>query len=140
MSQTQAYPHGVEYRAPRPRGTWVGALLGSLLGLAVTKGAGGALVGGAVGSALANQPPPLEVAVRQFFAEKNLPVIGFYRPSPYAARVAFVVEGRGGWVIESRAPQNSGWTDEMLEDWLYGDLIMEQFPAKISKIQSSIRQ
>lgn len=125
---------------PRPRGTWMGALLGSLLGLAVTKGAGGAIIGGAVGGALANQPPPLEVAVRQFFAEKNLPVIGFYRPSPYAARVAFVVEGRGGWVIESRAPRNPAWTDETLEDWLYGDLTTVQFPAKLSTIQSPTRQ
>jgi len=89
---------------------------------------------------LANQPPPLEVAVRQFFAEKNLPVIGFYRPSPYAARVAFVVEGRGGWVIESRALRNPAWTDETLEDWLYGDLITVRFPAKLSTIQSPVRQ
>lgn len=140
MSETQTYPVGVEYRIPRPRGTWMGALLGSLLGLAVTRGAGGALVGGAVGGALANQPPPLEIAVRQFFAEKHLPVVGFYRPSPYVARVAFVVEGRGGWIIESRAPRNPNWTDEALEDWLYGDLTAAQFPAKLSQILASKQQ
>jgi len=138
MSETLQYPVGIDPRPPRPRGTSMGALLGGLLGLAVTKNAGGAIIGGAIGGALANQPPPLEVAVRQFFSEKSSQVVGFYRPSPYIARVAFILEGRG-WLIESRAPRTANWTDEMLEDWLYGDLTTVQFPAKLRQIQSSIR-
>lgn len=139
MSETLQYPIGIEPRTPRPRGTSIGALLGSLLGLAVTGGVGGAIVGGAIVGALANQPPPLEVAVRQFFADQTLQVVGFYRPSPYTARLAFVHGGRG-WMIESRAPRNPNWTDEMLEDWLYGDLTTVQFPAKLSQIQASTHQ
>lgn len=138
MSEKLQYPIGIEHRPPRPRGTSVGAVLGSLLGLVVTNNPGGAIIGGVIGGALANQSPPLEVAMRQFFAEKDLQVVGFYRPSPYIARVAFVLEGRG-WMIESRASQNAKWTDEMLEDWLYGDLTSKQFPAKFHQIQSSIR-
>ncbi len=139
MSETLQYPIGIEHRPPRPRGMSMGALLGSLLGLAVTGGVGGAIAGGAIVGALANQPPPLEVAVRQFFADKGLQVVGFYRPSPYIARVAFAHEGRG-WLIESRAPRNPNWTDEALEDWLYGDLTDVKFPAKLSRIQDSTHQ
>jgi hypothetical protein len=77
--------------------------------------------------------------VRQFFAQNGLQVVGFYRPSPYIARVAFSVEGRG-WMIESRAPRNPNWTAEMLEDWLYGDLTAVQLPIKLNQIPSLVRQ
>lgn len=138
MSETQHYPNGIEFRPLRPRGTLAGALIGGLLGLAITKDAGGALAAGAIGGALSNQPLSLNVAVRQFFAEKGLQIAGFYRPNPYTVRVAFGFEGRG-WLIESRAPQNVPWTIEQLEDWLYGDLTGVQLPAKLNKIQAQVQ-
>lgn len=139
MNQVQQqYPSGVEYRTPRPRGTWTGALLGGLLGLAVTKNATGALAGGAIGGALNNQPTPLNVAVRQYFEQKGLPIAGFYRPAPNVVRVAFGFEGRG-WLVESYAPINLQWTIEQLEDWLYGDLTEVQLPAKLNRIQAQVR-
>lgn len=140
MNDTHQYPQGVEYRTPRPRGTWAGALLGSLFGLAATGSAGGAIAGGLIGEALTNQPPPpLNIAVRQYFSERGLQVAGFYRPSPNVAQVAFGYKGRG-WLVESRAPKNVNWTVEDLEDWLYGDLTEFQLPAKLHKIQSSVRR
>jgi hypothetical protein len=36
-------------------------------------------------------------------------------------------------MIESHAPRHPNWTDELIEDWLYGDLT-QQLEAKLNNI------
>lgn len=99
----------------------------------------GAVVGGAIGNALANQPLSLEAAVRAYFTQKRLPVIGFYRLGPKAAKVLFHYRD-GAWIVMSRAPDNPNWTPDDLDDWLYGDLIERQLPAKLAEIDVRLNQ
>jgi len=118
------YPIGIPFRTPRPRGQngASGATVGALMALLFTANPIGILAGGAIGNAIANQPAELEAAIRSYFAQKNLPVISFYRLGPHAAKVLFSYLDQY-WIVESHAPQNLNWTDEQLDDWLYGDLI-----------------
>jgi hypothetical protein len=119
-----SYPNGIPFRVPRPRGEngIAGATVGALLSLLFTANPIGIIAGGAVGNALGNQPQPLEAAIRSYFTKKDLPVIGFYRLGPHAAKVLFSYLNQY-WIVESHAPQNPNWTAEQLEDWLYGDLV-----------------
>ena len=54
MNETPQYPAGIEYRPPRPRGTIGGAIIGSLLGYALTQNSKGAIAGGTLGGIFAN--------------------------------------------------------------------------------------
>lgn len=129
------YPTGVPHRPPRPRGTnsLAGITIGALLGLIITENPAGAVTGGALGGALSNQPPSLESALRSYFTSKGLDVIGFYRHGPLAAQVLFR-HGEQYWMVASRAPENANWTLESLDDWLYGDIVEWQLPAKLAEI------
>lgn len=108
---------------PRPRGEngAAGVTVGALLALLFTANPIGIIAGGAIGNALANQPQELEAAIRSYFTQKGLPIIGFYRLGAHAAKVLFSHHDQY-WIVESHAPQ-ANWTAEMLEDWLYGDLV-----------------
>jgi hypothetical protein len=113
--------------------------VGSLLGLLLTGGAGGALLGGFLGAAAANQPQPLEAAIRAHFMKLGLPVIGFYRFGPRAAKVSFRYRDQF-WIVESHAPENPDWTPENLDDWLYGDIVEQQLPTKLARIDSRLNR
>jgi hypothetical protein len=135
------YPTGIEYREPRPRGTTLAALFGGLLGYAITQNPAGAVTGGAIGGALESVPPPLEVAVRQYFEQtdirigrQKLKMSGFYRTGSRSIKIT-VSLGNSYWVIESRAAINEGWTQESVEDWLYGDLLFIQLPKFINQME-----
>lgn len=117
----QYYPPGIEYRTPRPRGTWAGILLGGLLGLALTENSGGAIAGGALVAAMANKPIELPQAIRQRFAELGLEVVQYYRLGPLGAKVLFKY-GNIFATVESHAPAQPPMTPEQIDDWLYGDL------------------
>ena len=133
------YPSGVPYRPPRPRGAnnLAGITVGALLGLLVTENPGGAIAGGAIGGALSNQPLSLEAAIRSYFTNRGLVVIGFYRLGPNAAQVLFRYREQY-WIVTSRAPDNTDWTLEALDDWLYGDIIEWQLPTKLSEINTRL--
>lgn len=133
------YPPGIPHRAPRPRGenNLAGITIGALLGLIVTENPLGAVAGGAIGSALGNQPLPLESAIRSYFTARGLDVIGFYRLGPRAVQVLFR-HGEQYWMVASRAPDNANWTLDSLDDWLYGDLIDLQLPAKLAEIETRL--
>ena len=137
MSSTIAYPFGVDYRLPRPRGenSLAGMIFGAILGLGLTANPMGVPAGGAIGNALANQPLPLETAIRNYFTKIDLPVVGFYRLGPRAAKVLFRHRDQF-WTIMSRAPESSSWTPEMLDDWLYGDIVEKQLPIRLRNIKS----
>ena len=141
MSSNKTYPVDIPYRPPRPRGenNLAGTTVGVLLGLLFTEHPMGAVAGGAIGNALSNQPLPLEAAVRSYFTQKGLPVIGFYRLGPRAAKVLFRYRDQY-WIVISRAPENPFWTPETLDDWLYGDIIERQLPAKLAEIDARLNQ
>jgi hypothetical protein len=136
------YPTGVEYREPRPRGTTLAALFGGLLGYAITQNPAGAVAGGAIGGAVGSMPPPIEVAVRQYFEQNDIRVrrqrlkmSGFYRTGSRSIKIT-VGLGHSYWAIESRAAVNEGWTQESIEDWLYGDLIFFKLPEFIRQMEA----
>lgn len=141
MASDKTYPTGIPYRQPRPRNEngLAGIILGAILGGALTENPIGAIAGGAIGNSLANQPLPLEAAVRAYFTDKGLPVIGFYRLGPKAAKVLFYY-GDQYWTVESRAPDFPNWTPDALDDWLYGEIIEKQLPIKLAEIDSRLNQ
>ncbi len=116
MNETPTYPTGIEYRQPRPRETVGGAILGSLLGYALTQNPGGVVTGGTLGGILGSQPLPLHQALRQKFTEKDLEVVNFYRLGRFAAKILFRYQNVY-WTLESRAPQTPPMTTEQIEDW-----------------------
>jgi len=124
MSERLQYPIGIEYREPRPRGALGGALLGALFGYGLAQNSGGAIAGGAIGGALGNQSLPLNEALRQKFAEKNLGIISFYRLGTHAAKILFR-HNKAYWTLESRTPESPEMNLEQIEDWLYGDLVQK---------------
>ncbi len=124
MNESLQYPIGIEFRTPRPRGTFGGALLGALFGYALTKNPTGAVAGSALGGVIGNKPMPLNEALRQKFAEKALEVVSFYRLGTYSAKVLFLHDNTY-WTLESRAPNTPEMTIEQIDDWLYGDLVQK---------------
>jgi len=126
MATELSYPDGIPYRIPRPRveNGVAGTAAGGLLGLLLTTNPVGIIAAAALGNVLANQPPSLEAAIRSYLTKKGLPVIGFYRLGPRCAKVLFGYQDQY-WIIESHAPSNPSWTPEKLDDWLYGDLVLE---------------
>jgi hypothetical protein len=146
MSEANPYPDGIEYRPPRPRGTTLAAILGSLLGYAITEKPEGAVVGGVVGGALGDIAPPLEVAIRQFFEQndprinrRKLKMHGFYRQGSHSIKITVGI-GNSFWEIESRAPSHPDWTQESIENWLYGDLVYFQLPKFIAQIEARVKK
>lgn len=124
MNETPPYPVGIEYRTPRPRVAAAGAILGSLAAYLIGGNAGSAIGGGLLGAALMNQPLSLNQALRQKFTENNLEVINFYRLGRFGVKILFRYQN-AYWTLETHAPQTPLMTDEQIEDWLYGDLIVK---------------
>ena len=136
MSNTPTYPQGVPVRTARPRNAATGALIGGLFGLLLSDSPQGALAGGIAGAAMGNtQPSPLNLAVRAYFTQQGYEVIGFYRLGRYAIKVLFQHEN-AYWTVISQADETFEWNQEALDDWLYGDLIDCQLPAKLHQIQN----
>jgi len=135
-SNQQTFPHGIPDRQPRPRGDSLGGtIFGAIIGAAISTTPIGLLVGGAIGN-LASQPLSLEAAVRAYFAKIGIPVIGFYRLGPQAAKVLFRYREQF-WTVTSHAPDSPDWTPEALDDWLYGDII-EKLHNKLSLIDARL--
>jgi hypothetical protein len=135
MSTDIRYPPDVPYRTPRPRAEdgSAGTIAFGILGWLLTANPLGALAGGALGNSLVTQPKPLEAAVRAYFTQRNLPLIAFYRLGPKAAKVLFTYLNQF-WTVTSHAPESSSWSDETLEDWLYGDIV-QNLEMKLSEIK-----
>src|SRR6266545_869065 len=92
-------------RRPRLAEASTGAILGAIALGILTGGWGGALVGGVAGGALANQPQPLEMAIREYFKSRGFEVI-FYYPAPRAVKVTFRYGANAYWTVESVMPDN----------------------------------
>ena len=139
MSSDKPYPAGIPPRPRRPRAEdgSAGAVGGALLALLLTGNPLWALAGGVAGNALANQPLPLEAAVRAYFANRGLTVIGFYRLGPRGVMVLFRSQNQF-WTVGSTAPDHQTWTTEDLDDWLYGDLTKYQLPNKLAEINARL--
>jgi hypothetical protein len=139
MTSDKPYPAGIQPRPRRPRAEdgSAGTLGGALLALLLTGNPLWALAGGVVGNALTNQPLPLEAAVRAYFENKGLTVIGFYRLGPRGAMVLFRGQNQF-WTVGSTAPDYHAWTTEDLDDWLYGDLTQYQLPNKLDEINARL--
>jgi hypothetical protein len=129
------YPRGVEYRTPRPRGTMAGVFLGGLLGLALSRNAGGTLAGSTIGGLLANHPLSLPDAVRQKFQEKGYPILQFYRNGHFGAKVTFKFQNIFV-ILKSQAPRFPEMTLEQLEDWIYGDLTEQKLENILIKLHA----
>ncbi|MGA9997256.1 MAG: hypothetical protein WBP93_17690 [Pyrinomonadaceae bacterium] len=121
-------------RRPRNSDASAAALIAAIAGGLLTGGWGGAVLGGVVGGALANQPQPLEMAVREHFAKLGLEVIFFYR-SPRSVKVTFRYRPSAFWTIESVMPDDLHLSQTDAEDWLYGDLITNALPNALQQIQ-----
>lgn len=138
----RSYPPGVEHRRKRPHPlAAVGGLtgLGAAVGLAMSENLAGALVGAIIGAALTPEEPsqaqlPLKEAVEQALRNNNATLIAFYRRGPYRAEALFSYKEQF-WTIASEAPFHDQWTQDALDDWLYGDLVDHQLPAKLRQIQ-----
>lgn len=94
----------------------------------------GAIIGGAAGNALANQRQPLEMAIRDYFAQNGLDVAFFY-PAPRAAKVTFRYGPTDYWTIESILPDDLQLSPEDSADWLYGNLITNELPNVLHRIK-----
>jgi hypothetical protein len=109
------------------------AILGAIAIGLLTKNWSGAILGGVAGNALANKRQPLEMAVREHFAKNNLEVIFFHR-APRAVKVVFRYRANAYWTVESVVPDNLNLSAEDIEDWLYGNLVMNQLPKTLQQI------
>lgn len=78
-------------------------------------------------------PLPLREAVGYALRAEEAELINFYRRVPYIAEVLFRHGGQF-WTIRSEAPSQAQWTQEALDDWLYGDLVDYQLVAKLASI------
>jgi hypothetical protein len=120
-------------RRPRIGDAPTAAILGAIaLGL-FTGGLGWALLGGAAGTALANQKQPLEMAIREYFKQNGLEVIFFY-PAPRAIKVTFRSDSNTYWTVESVLPDNWQLSPDDRDDWLYGNLIQNELPKILPRI------
>lgn len=120
-------------RRPRIADASASAILGAILGGLLT-GGWGALLGGAAGAALATQPQPLEMAIREYFAKCGLEVIFFY-PAPRAVKVTFRDGANAYWTLESVMPDYLQLPPGDSADWLYGNLIEVELPKVLPRIK-----
>ena len=76
---------------------------------------------------------PLWEAVLHALRDQGIVLVNFSRRGPYIAEVVFKHAGQH-WRLRSEAPRAAGWTQESLEDWLYGDLVDVQLQGKLASI------
>ena len=123
-------------RRPALADTSTAALLGAVAVGLLTGGLGGVLIGGASGAVLANQKQPLEFAVREYFKQKGLEVIFFYR-APRAVKVTFSYAPNAFWTVGSVMPDDLKiLSDDDRDDWLYGSLTAKALPKVLRTIRN----
>ncbi len=121
-------------RRPRLAEASKGAILGAIALGILTGGWGGALIGGVAGGALANQPQPLEMAIREYFKSRGLEV-NFYYPAPRCVKVTFRYGANAYWTVESVMPDHLQLPPEDAADWLYGNLIRVELPKVLRRLK-----
>lgn len=157
------YPEGVEPRSRRPRGTSSYPTLGELFRNSPIDKMNSSESLKALGELLRNSPPtddwqknfdeilrdylktsnqPLDLsqAIRNYFQQKGIHIVGIYRLGRYAIEVVFRYGDKAYWEIKSSAPPLEDWDIESLDDWLYGDLIEVQLPKKLEQINSRLNK
>lgn len=118
-------------RRPRGNNRNLSTTIGALTDFVLNKNIGNA------GNVLLNQPMSLEWSVRNYFAQKNLSVIFFYR-SPKSIEVLFKSHNQF-WTVKSSVPKSLTLEMEDIEDWLYGNLIKKELPKKLRQIRNSLK-
>ena len=121
-------------RRPRMADASSSAILGAIALGILTGGWGGAILGGVVGGALANQRQPLEMAIREYFKSRGFEVVFFY-PAPRAVKVTFRDGTNAYWTLESVMPDNLQLLSEDSADWLYGHLTTVELPKFLSRLK-----
>ena len=115
------YPQGVPYRIPRPRTSFSFSV--RLFGCSYEK---------------KEYPLDFDVAVSQAFDKHGAEWINRYSRGLLVASVLFRDKASGGfWTIKASAPEAEGWTKELADDWLYGELVFYQLPKKIKEIRDN---
>jgi hypothetical protein len=121
-------------RRPRLGEASTGAIVGAIALGILTGGWGGALIGGVAGGALASQPQPLEMAIREYFKSLDFEVVFFY-PAPRAVKVTFRYGANAYWTVESVMPDYLQLSPEDSADWLYGNLIRVELPKVLPRLR-----
>jgi len=134
-SFTQTYPAGVPPRRARPRSGAGGefTIAGAIVGLLLSERLEGGLLGGVLGHAIDPKRGvalSLETSVRNHLTSQGALLVELYRHGPYRVEILFAYAGQY-WTIESTAPPASDWTQENLDDWLFGDLMDHQLPSRL---------
>ncbi len=111
--------------------TFLSAIAGGIL----TGSWAGALAGGVIANAVASRKQPLEMAVRNYFAQNGLEVI-FFQRAPRKASVGFRYAPGAFWTIESIMPDDLNLSPEDRDDWLYGNLVQKELPKVLRKISN----
>lgn len=127
MAKYPNYPPDVEYREPRPRtrDATGPALIAAIIGGLLTRSAAGAAAGGILGAAAAGeQALPLETALSNWLAQQGLAHISLSREGPFVAVEQFS-SASGYWQAISRPIPTVLWTQEALDDWIYGDIVQQ---------------
>ena len=124
-NRNSGFPLGIPVREKRPRSKpdiAKSAFKGAVLGGLATRHPDGALVGAGVGAILAKGAPyPLDESLRMLLWGTSLHYVKLTRHGPFKA-VLVVGHNQSFFRLESQAPLAVGWTQEGLDDWLYGDL------------------
>jgi hypothetical protein len=82
-----------------------------------------------------NQKQSLELAIRGYFKTQNLEVI-FFNRAARLARVSFSYAPNAYWTIESVMPDSVKLdSKEDIDDWLYGNLTVNELPNILEKIK-----
>jgi hypothetical protein len=121
-------------RRPRLGDASAAAILGAIALGILTGGLGWTLLGGAIGGALASQPQPLEMAVREYFKSRGLDVV-FYYPAPRALKVTFRDASNAYWTVQSIMPDHINLSPDDSADWLYGNLIDNELPKVLPRLK-----
>jgi hypothetical protein len=86
------------------------------------------------GTESANQKQSLELAIREYFNTQNLEVI-FFNRAARLARVSFSYATNAYWTVESVMPDSIKLdSKEDIDDWLYGNLTINELPKILRKI------
>ncbi len=98
----------------------LGALLGGLMG-----GPPGAALGALLGHGTEKQAPfALTEALQSAFAARNARLVELYRHGPFALEALFE-HGGEYFSLFAQAQLRSDWQQVDLDDWLYGELLVQ---------------
>ncbi len=98
------------------------------------------LLTGIAGIEPVHQRQSLELAIRGYFQTQNLEVI-FFNRAARLVRVSFNYAPNAYWTVESVMPDSLKLNSkEDIDDWLYGNLTINELPKILRKIKTEINE